>query len=111
MLDAELRQPRSSTFARKPFADASVAEASEEQRSALEDTLNDQHSSQPPGWISKPGRLGKPRKLHFLDLALDVSMVLIPLPFLILAAVVALAHGKPVMPSKTDALPQATKTV
>lgn len=82
----------------------------DEQESAFQVGLDDQPPIQPPGWISKPGKLGKSRKSLSLDLALNILMMLIPLPFLVLAAAVALAHGKPTMPFKTDALLQATKT-
>ena len=111
LLDVDSREQQGpSTLMGKSLATASSVKVTDEQGSAFQVGLDDQPPIQPPGWISKPEKLGKSRKSLSLDVALNVFMMLIPLPFVILAAAVALAHGKPTTPSKTDALLQATKT-
>ena len=110
LLDADPRQHRVFTPACKSLENPSASEDVDERSSAFQSGLNHQSTDQPPGWISKPRELRKSRKSHFFDLALEGIMVLIPLPFLVLAAAVASVHGKRVDQYKLDALNQSAKT-
>ena len=110
LLDADPRQHRVFTPACKSLENPSAADDVDERSSAFENGLNHQSTDQPPGWINKSRELGKSRKSLFFDLALEGIMVLIPLPFLVLAATVASVHGKKIEQSELDALDQATKT-
>ena len=111
LLDAALQQDRPSTPTLKPLEKVAAAEILNEQSLALHHGLDHHPTIQPPGWITKPSRLGKSKKSLCFDLAFDLVMILVPLPFFVLGAAVALAHGELVQPSKTDTLIQATKTV
>lgn len=112
LLDADEPQRRSSTLTSKKLARVSSVEAPDGQSSAFQVALDDHPAIQPPGWISKPRTLEISRKEAALDLAVNVVMVLVPLPFFVLAGIVASVHHKKVEHSELEIenFLQATKT-
>ena len=112
LLDVGPRQSTSFTLTRRSLTRPSSVDGIEEQNSTIQDDPKDQPSTQPPGWSSQPRRLDKTTQSFFLDTTLNVVMVLLSVPFLILAAAVVSVHGQEVEQSRSrlETLTQATKT-
>ena len=111
LLDADSQQHRFFQPILKPLIRASSADNLDNQNSLHQIGLSDQTSTQPPGWVSEPRELRKSRKSLLSDMVFNVSMVLLSLPFLVLAFKVASLHGQPVTPSQTNTMAQLTRTV